>query len=440
MTHEEVGLYRLLNSLNYLVDPRIGIIRYLKENPSDTGSPKLFHYDAGASDTRAFTGQSNFKRSGGVSSARSTAIAKAIGEGVERYCSAIYSREEFPLFSYSNAPVRCCDPETFALFSQNQYASENFNYIPFACDTVVRWTPAFDLTDNLPRYVPACAVYIPYEFKAGEEAEILQPISTGLACHSSPTLAAISGICEVIERDAFTLTWQCKLRKPRIEHDSLSPSNKAIVRLFENAGYRISLLDITTDISVPVVLAVSQSSRHDNPPLVAAASASLSPEIAVRKSLEELEHTREYVQHIKSEVPRLARIENFENVHYQADHLNFWCDESNLKYADFLFEGPSVSFAELKDLSSDSDVANLKTLRNLISARGLRILLCDLTTSDVKEIGLSVVRSVIPGMHPLVVGHKYRALGGHRIRAIESSLEPWQRVEIVREAAPHPYP
>ncbi len=49
-------------------------------------------------------------------------------------------------------------------------------------------------------------------------------------------------------------------------------------------------------------------------------------------------------------------------------------------------------------------------------------LLCDLTTPDVNELGLQVVRAIIPGFHPLVVGHQIRSLGGKRLWTVPQKL------------------
>jgi ribosomal protein S12 methylthiotransferase accessory factor len=59
-------------------------------------------------------------------------------------------------------------------------------------------------------------VFMPYYYYHGtEDSPILQPISTGMACHCSPAEAAITAVCEVIERDAFSITWQAMLAPPR---------------------------------------------------------------------------------------------------------------------------------------------------------------------------------------------------------------------------------
>ena len=72
----------------------------------------------------------------------------------------------------------------------------------------------------------------------------------------SPAEAASSGICEVIERDAVTLTWQAMISPPRIQVETLSDANYDLVQRFERSGGEVTLLDITTDVGVPTVMSV----------------------------------------------------------------------------------------------------------------------------------------------------------------------------------------
>ena len=76
-----------------------------------------------------------------------------------------------------------------------------------------------------------------------------------------------------------------------------------------------------------------------------------------------------------------------------------------------------------------------------IAATGHRPLLCELTTPDVAELGLTVVRAVVPGYHPLVCGHRHRALGGRRLWEVPQRLgHPGISAQRNDNPLPHPYP
>ena len=431
--------HSLYDVLDDLVDDRFGIIGQVQEFPREAGAPAFFHFYARSCNTSAFSCHKNFGNAGGASADRLIALGKAVGEAVERYCSAIYQVEEFPFTSFKAASFPCVEPWRFALYNQQQYQKPKFPYSPFDSNSFVRWTPAYDLISNEPCYVPAAMVFLPYYFnnEIGERA-IVQPISTGLACHSSWEEAALSGLCEVIERDAFTITWQGFLKRPQIFLESLTEENQDLVKRFEGSGNSVTLWDITMDTGVPIIMGALRNSHIEAPALVVAASADLDPERAVRKCLEELAHTRRLCQSLKLTMPAITLEPGYENIIHQDDHIRFYCDWPNIQLADFLFQSEKRrDFQEIKNRSSGNHRQDLDLLLNTIEALGHRVLLADVTTPDIAHIGLSVVRAIIPGFHPLFMGHQFRALGGSRLRALSQKLA-YGNVE--ENPAPHPFP
>ena len=430
---------RLRDIVPSLVDERVGIVQQVFEVPREAGAPDFFHFASRACNTRAFTRQENFSTAGGASTDRETALAKAVGEAVERYCAAIYEVEELPLASAADAPFPCVPPEAFALYGAEQLARPGFPWAPFEPDTPVRWTPARDPLTGETRWVPAAMVYIPYLFYQGTgDAPVVQPISTGLACHVSPAAAAVSGLCEVVERDAFTIMWQARLGMPQIRVETLSDRNYDLVARFERTGATITLLWLTLDAGIPTVLAVLRSPSPVAPALAFAAATALDPEEAVRKSLEELAHTRRYSQQITTSLPRLVPEPGHANVVDQMGHLNFWCDHANAPLADFVFASSQrLEFDELPRPATGSPAGDLEVLCRRLEGVGHRVLIADVTTPDVRDLGLAVVRAVVPGFHPLFMGFGIRALGGRRLWEVPQKLG---HRGITRAEGDNPYP
>ena len=370
-------------------------------------------------------------------------MAKAIGEAVERYCSAIYVREEFPLESFESAPFPCIAPHEFALYSPAQYARAGFPYLPFLETTPVRWASMTDPLTDAVWHVPAGMVVMPYFYdtEAGE-TPIGQPITTGLACHCSWEQAALSAIGEVVERDAFTITWQAKMAMPQVQLETLSSKNRDLVRRFERTGHRVTIFHLEMDHGIPTILAVLQHPSPKAPAFLVAASADLDPEEAVRKSLEELAHTRRLAQFLKSTLPPVAPAANHDHLIEQDSHVHLYCDQANVPLADFLFSSDRrIAFQDIENLTTGNDDTDLSLCLECIAATGHQVLLADLTTPDVKELGLSVTRAVIPGFHPLCMGHIYRALGGTRLWTVPQKLG-YQGIthESGDNPLAHPYP
>lgn len=444
VTATATGLNRLIDALPSIVDRRVGIVQSVGEIVREPGTPEFFHYYARACDTSAFTRLENFRDTGGASSDRGIAMAKAIGEAVERYCSAIFHYEDLPLTPFNEADFACIEPERFALYRPQDYEQPGFMWVPFERETPVRWTPALDPLTGETVHVPAAFVFVPYMYyQETPDAPIVQPISTGLACHCSPAEAAVSGICEVIERDAFTITWQAMLAPPQILVETLDDANYDLVERFERAGGRVTMFNLTMDHGIPTILSVLQYASPAGPALSFAASTSPSRREAARKSLEELAHTRRYAQHIKTYLPRVIPSPPLhENIVDQTGHLGFWADHDNRTLADFLFASKErQEFDEVPDVGSDNPMSDFETLCRRIDGVGHRVLLAELTTPDVADLGLTVLRCVVPGFHPLFMGYQNRATGGTRLWEVPGRIGlKGITPETGDNPSPHPYP
>jgi ribosomal protein S12 methylthiotransferase accessory factor len=437
-------LAALLGRWDDLVDPSVGVVRKVCELRPDDDEPDFFHYLATACDTGRFATLANFKDTGGVSIDRYSAIAKALGEAVERYCSAIFDYRDLTLAPYRDLVERAVPPERFALYSDTQYCAEGFPWRPFRRDSPVCWARGTALLTGEPTLVPASMVHVPFHFLSSRpDTPIGQPISTGLACGASWEDAVLSGLCEAIERDAFTLTWQARMARPRIDRSTLPAEVHDRMRRFDDVGLRVELMDITTDIAVPTMLAFATGDAPTSPAVTVAAAADPSPEIAAVKTLEELAHTRKYSRQLLQCTPPVAV--DVENEHPevvdQRSHLRFYGPQTSRPYAQFAWSSPQLrSFPRGHGAVAD-DRTPLAHAVAAVAAVGLEPIAFDLTTPDVRELGLHVARVVVPGLHPLFMGHRNRALGGTRLYGVPQllgfdGLEPGGH----DNPYPHPFP
>ncbi|RMH06925.1 MAG: hypothetical protein D6704_06115 [Nitrospirae bacterium] len=435
------SLAPLFALFDVLVDPQVGIIHHVQEIPRYPGAPDFFQFVAQACDTKAFCDHANFAKAGGASTTRERAMAKAMGEAIERYCAAIYEKEAFPLASSAQAPFPCIPPHEFALYHPAQWTDPSFPYRPFDEQTPVRWCPVVDPLTGETWHVPACMVYLPYLFDSCEPP-FTQRISTGLACHTSHQAAAITAICEVIERDAFTITWQARWPRPRIRLTSLTHEEQDLVNRFHRIGATVTLFDLTLDAHIPTVLAVSRATSQDLPALAFAASTDMSPAQAIRKSLEELAHTFRLAFQLHASRPPFLPTPHYTNVLGKDDHVHLYCNHGSAELAEWIFESHTeIDVSDMPDESTGHPEADLSRLLRRIAATGHRALLADVTTPDVQSFGLSAVRALVPGFHPLFLGHHFRALGGRRLWSIPQRYGgKGITLETGDNPHPHPYP
>jgi ribosomal protein S12 methylthiotransferase accessory factor len=434
---------RLSGIAGSLIDDQLGVVKSVEEIRAEAGSPNFFHFAARLCDTSGLAGQGNFGTAYTAAAVREFAAARALTDAVALYCAAFSDRADSPLSSRRDADFPCLSPEELALYSPAQYDDQEFPFTAFDDDTPLHWTPAVDPLGGETLYVPSAMVFLPYE--ADEEAgelPIVQPTSTGLACHYGPHEAAVEALCDVVGCDALMLTWQARLSMPQLRVETLSDYNYDLVSRFEQTGGSVTLLDLTTDTRVLTVLACLRNAHPTAPALVFGAATDPEPENAVRRSLEELALSHRHAQQIKTYVPRLEPETNHENVVSQLDHINFWCDHAHAPSADFLFASPErVEFDQLVSHATGSPRQDLRLLLDRIRAAGHRPLLADLTTPDVEQVGLRVVRALVPGLHPLFIGYGLRALGGSRLWGVARQFGAKEFGPGERDnPLPHPFP
>ncbi len=426
----------LAKAVKELFDPRVGIINTIHEEKSLSNLSPFFHYSVRTCNTSAFCNQQNFQITRGVALSRERALAKAVGEGIERYCSAIYHKEHLPFYAYEEEKLNCIDPSEFLKYRPDLYEKKNFPWSEFNKSQKVRWTPAVEITNNnQPCYVPAAHTYLPYIY--GAEKKIVQNISTGLACHSSYELAAITSICEVVERDAFMIFWRNRLSPPKIKIETLPNYLQAIIHEFNSRNQEVCLLDITTDIKIPTVLAILRCTIPGNPPFIISGSCKLSPELAILSALEELELTRFYCLNLSSGSTPSIDYKNYCDIKNQEDHMRFWAIQENLHLADFLFA--SKKQLDIKEMSSISPNTDLMSIVQIFSTLGLTVLLADLTTEDIINYGLRVTRAIIPKLHPLAFGYQNAEFVCDRLQTVPDHLG-FNLLDSLNKEIPHPFP
>ncbi len=187
---------------------------------------------------------------------REAAEAAAIGEALERYSGSFVPGERLVVASADQLGPSAVDPERFALFSAAQHAAAGFPFAPFRRDTVVSWVDGFAVPSGEHAYLPAQLVFMPWRDAVAGETRIGHTTSSGLAC--APTLeeAVLTGLLELIERDAFMLVWHNRLSLPRLDWRDDAIIERLDGRYFAPSGHRYSAIDLSVFFDVPTVLGV----------------------------------------------------------------------------------------------------------------------------------------------------------------------------------------
>ncbi|TBA54204.1 YcaO-like family protein [Rhizobium ruizarguesonis] len=121
----------------------------------------------------------------------------------------------------------------------------------------IAWCTGLDILSGSSVFVPWWLVGLDHR---GERPPGFEQSSDGLASGNTPSEAALHGLCELVERDAWALT---QLKSPeRLKESRIDPASfgDAVIDVMTDritrAGMKLLLLDMTTDIGVPAFLAV----------------------------------------------------------------------------------------------------------------------------------------------------------------------------------------
>ena len=116
---------------------------------------------------------------------------------------------------------RAVDPARFALFSDRQYATPGFPYVRFDRDTRIAWIDGVSLPDGAPAWLPAQLVHLAgHESRAPDLPHDEQRARVSRDRRRSATLAAL---LELLERDAFMITWKARISWPLLDWSSDEP-------------------------------------------------------------------------------------------------------------------------------------------------------------------------------------------------------------------------
>lgn len=422
------------------ISPLTGIITEIIELETESDEPRIFHTASRMADISRYHQVYGCERdNGGAGLTRTTATAAAIGECIERYCACFIANDP-PLASYSELRDRglsVVDPKSIALHSDTQYKKSNFMFVPFSADSKVKWVPGRSLITETDLFVPAPLVYLSYT-PASEESHIVHAVSSGLACAMSRDEAILKGIYEVIERDAFIITWQNCLSRPRLTMAESSWLNQIIHKRFRSFGLEIELFDLTLDIPVNVVLALIVDRYGYGPAVAVGAAANLNHEIAALKALTEAAQTRFWVQHL---VGRGYVARKPEDIRSFEDHVVAYFRKESLRYVDFLLlNRRSQNLVE--QIKFESAREELDLCLKILRQNDLECVVVDLTTSDVQPLGFHVVKVIIPGLQDIHSDERYKLLGGQRLYQVPRKLGYLknERGEDELNIAPHPFP
>lgn len=438
----QVELHECIERAQRLVSDRVGIISKVDFEELIPGEPEVFSAHSEPANVLALCGQEALNHGDAASINPDRAIIKAVGESVERYCSGQYDVTDFVFSSYEELEYDAVDPQTFSLYSDKQYSQENFPFSPLTPQKPLRWVQGHSLRDDVPRWVPAGFVYVPYLFDAPRETSYFNPISTGLACGPDISWALYKSILEVIERDTFMIVWKNRLSQPRLDPwSSNDPFVHELLRVLQYVPLDCEVFYLTSNIKVPTIIVILKNSSGV-PYTTMGIGADLDPNRALIQALEEAYLTflgmSRYAKFKKDYKPE----SDFSDIKTPTLHAlaHAVCSELRSSLNFLASSDTQLTIDAIPNLSSNSRLGNVQTLVKMLADKSFDVISYDLTTLDIDEVGFKVVRSVIPGMQPLDINHSRRYEGGKRLYEVPVQMGLLKKPLCEKGLNPYPHP
>lgn len=361
----------------------------------------------------------------------------AFGEALERYCLGFTPTNLNRLRNVSYNSIRsenALSPDEMRFFTETQFNDKNFKIRPWTADLKVDWALGTDLSSGRP-------IWIPEDFISfGDYSSIYKNTSNGCALGESLEMATVNAICEVVERDSVLGYWWNKAVPPQIDLSTIKdPNSQAILALYRNAKINPVILNATSDLGIPVAIAVQYGNQAKRQAaFMMCASAGLSAEGTIRRALFELMQNSARASAV---VGKRKFTENFDDeILGFEDAVIFHCQQENAHLSKFYLDGPSQSVEVMDVEGSWTDKERLLFLLQQLSRRHYRVLICDITTPDVRACGFFAVRAIIPGLIPLNFMHRYRPWGVPRIYDFKTRLNLAKRPISEKDIYPIPHP
>lgn len=395
--HRTVSAIDTTARLRHIVDPLAGVVPALR---AATELPAGIHvYFSGHNWAVPPNLLGEFVRyarkdASGKGMSREQAEASALCEAVERYSAVQQGWEVDCTESYTDIARIAIHPNDVMLFSEQQFADsarklkKGFSRVPeqFDVSAKVDWSPVWSLADGSRRLLPSALLY----FSAAECSrfnghQYCLSDSNGNAAGNTYQEAVLQGLFELVERDAVAIWWYNRISRP-----ALSPSNSleysAPWRTHRDIGRDVWLLNLTSDLGIPVIAAVSADSGTGRKPIFGF-GCHFNLGVATTRAVTEM----------NQQLPRLLKAKRQESGSLPNDDMDAWLSTASTH--ELLYLAPSnperLMICDDVEPNRLSLGASIDVVVDVLRTKGIDVYVLDQSR---RETDLVVVKVIAPGL------------------------------------------
>jgi ribosomal protein S12 methylthiotransferase accessory factor len=401
--HRSVPPEKTLKKYQHLVSPITGVVRMLAPVSETDGIAHVYmagHNHALKMDKLAHLKQGLRNASSGKGVSETQAKVSALCEAIERYSGELAGGElrvTCALQDWKNGEAY--HPNAIMHYSTQQYAQREiwnkkgsrFNLVPEPLDEnqSIDWTPLWSLTAQRHKYLPTQLVYYRATATKDNKTFYAMGCSNGNASGNTLEEAILQGFFELVERDAVALWWYNRLLKPGVAVETFGePYLLELAEHYRQHYQRETwALDLTSDLGIPVFVAVSKVTEGKEEQLLFGLGCHLDARIALQRAFAEMNQMLGMAHRGEDGELSLEDSETLE-----------WLRHATVANQPYMAADPDQLLSRFSDhpmQHSGEFLQDINYCRSIIEAQGMEMLVLNQTRADV---GMPVVKVVVPGL------------------------------------------
>lgn len=356
----------------------------------------------------------NVSHGSGGSEDEAEAISCAIFEAIEHYCILHERKDLFIKGRFSELKVNAIDPVRFEAFSKAQLPIKKNREFVINSEKPLNWLRGYSLTKKRKVLIPASLAYASYNFKEYSEPTIRKPISTGAACGPTTFFAISRGLCEIIERDSYMISFLPEMPKKLLIINERDGNVFNFINRFKKYGLELYFIDTTLDTGVFSVVSILVDRTGCGPAVCAGLGSSLEPVHAIETSA--IEALRGYATsrelYFQEKNVRPPKKHSFDWFSWKK-HL-IWSSPHMIKEVEkIITSSKKVTLPKPKLFKTDREKVSYLTEK--LDKLGCEVIYVDMTIPEIEKFGLKVIKVLCPEMVPLWHDGRYPYLGVRRL-------------------------
>lgn len=397
-------------------------IQYLSENESDQTN---------------FAGGSSFED-------ERLALAKAISEAIER--NAWFTFKEFPgIHEATVSKMRKNNnsilPEKFVSYTKKQI-KENPKLQITESDSFL-WIKGYSWIANKPVWLPVQTVSGNKDLRgfslSSKEPVIRSSITNGLATHPKKINALLLASLEIIERDAYMITWLNQISPEKIDINEFLKEKNSLSKLIKLCKqYRLlpHILSLPTDAPAYVVSIVLEDLSETLPRFTLGLKAHRNLAAAIEGAILEALRMHKVIR-LEKKNKKNNWNKNTKAVDIRhLDRLLYWSEPERSERLNFLIKGKKKNLKN-EIWENDTDKEHFERIVSWCKDKKYELASVSFSNSpsNIPKWNIEIV--VIPEMQPIYFNEKLPQIGGIRLREIPEKFGYLSRKPYTED--PHPF-